>query len=259
MLLVTIAFSHYNEKARWGLDHFGVEHRERRYMPMFHFFGVMRATGGRGGRADRASTRWSTPLLVTDRGERVHDSSQIVRYLSDRFGDERTSLYPPEHREAIEQLERWLSDHLGPHTRRIAYFYLLGDRRWFSELGHRNVGRAQAMANDLCAPLLRRMLVRALGVDPRRTEASRSKLREAIARLDAQLGDRPYLVGDRFSAADLTAACLLAPVLAVTRDEGYSAFLVPSHGLPPDAAALVEEVRASRIGRHALRMFAQER
>lgn len=90
MRLVTIAFSHYCEKARWGLEHFGVEYRDLRTLPMFHFFGVMGATAFRGGRRDRASTRWSTPVLITGEGTRVHDSAEILVYLSDRYGTEQT-------------------------------------------------------------------------------------------------------------------------------------------------------------------------
>ncbi|MEM9454377.1 MAG: glutathione S-transferase C-terminal domain-containing protein, partial [Myxococcota bacterium] len=158
-----------------------------------------------------------------------------------------------------QRLGQWLGERVGPHTRRIAYFHLLADRRWFFEVADRNVGRVQAVAYALCSPLIRRGLRRALGVDRSRTDASVASLRKRIAELDERLGERPYLVGGRFTAADLSVACLLAPVLAVTPAEGYSAVIVARHGLPDELATLVEEVRSSRIGRHALRMLAQER
>jgi glutathione S-transferase len=84
-------------------------------------------------------------------------------------------------------------------------------------------------------------------------------VREQVAALDEQLGDRPYLFGDRFTAADLSAACLLAPALVVSRSEGYAAVLPELASLPGEVADVVAELRQTRIGRHCLRMFAEER
>lgn len=259
MQLVTIAFSHYNEKARWGLDRFGVEYRERACMPLFHFPVVMWTTRLRGGRSDRVSTRFSTPLLVTDDGEHLRDSSAIVRYASFRYGDEQSTLYPEEHRAEIEGLEQRLHDRVGPHTRRLAYFHILPRNELMRALARNNVGAVQAGAFVTGLPLWRAMLRRALGIERRRAEASLGKLRDEVAALDQQLGDGRYFVGDRFTAADLTVACMMAPVLLPSRAEGYSAYLGTVDGLPPEARALVEEMRQTRIGRHALRMFAEER
>ncbi|MEZ4340912.1 MAG: hypothetical protein R3B82_30175, partial [Sandaracinaceae bacterium] len=61
--LVTIAFSHYCEKARWALDLRRVPYRERRYLPAMHLLATRRALRGTGaGRADRHSSRFSTPI-----------------------------------------------------------------------------------------------------------------------------------------------------------------------------------------------------
>jgi glutathione S-transferase len=259
MQLVTIAFSHYNDKARWALDRFGVEYRERRCMPMFHFPAVMWVTRFRGGRADRASTRWSTPVLVTDDGERLCDSARIARYASDRFGTPQTSLYPAEHLAELEALERHLHDKLGPHTRRFAYYHLLGNPTLMATLVRHNVGRVQAAAFLATLPLWRAGLRRALGIDRERAEASLVRIREEMAALGERLGDRPYLVGDRFTAADLTVASLLAPALLPTRAEGYAVVLTEPGSLPGPLQALVQELRQTRIGQHCMRMFAQER
>lgn len=263
MQLVTIAFSHYNEKARWGLDRFGVVYRERACLPLLHFPVVMWTTRFRGGRSDRVSTRWSTPVLITDEGERLCDSSAIVRYADDRHGDEASTLYPREHRAEIEALEQRLHDRMGAHSRRVAYFHLLPERALIAALARNNVGSFQAAVFVRGLPLWSRVLRRALGIDRARAEASAAKLRQEVAQLDERIGDRlgegGYLVGDRFSAADLTLACMLAPALLPSQDEGYSAYLGRVDELPPAARALVEEMRQTRIGQHALRMFAEER
>jgi len=259
MKLVTIVFSHYNEKARWGLDRFGVPYHQVRCMPMFHFPAVMWTTRFRGGRSDHNSTRWSTPVLITDDGERLCDSSTIVRWVSDRFGTPETTLYPDEHRAEIEAFERRMNDKVGPHTRRYAYHHLLGQPGLLAGLARDNVGPVQAAAFVAISPLVRVALRKALAIEPARAETSLQRVREEIAALDEQLGDRPYLFGDRFTAADLSASCLLAPALLVSRSEGYAAVLPGLSSLPSELVALVSELRQTRIGRHCLRMFAEER
>lgn len=259
MRLVTIAFSHYNEKARWGLDRFGVPYREVRCMPLFHVPAVMWATRLRGGRSDRTSTRWSTPVLVTDDGQRLCDSAHIVRWASDRFGTPATTLYPAEHRAELEALEDRLHDHVGPHTRRYAYWHVLRAPAVLAQLARRNVGRVQAAVFVAGLPLVRVALRRALAIERERAAASLVRIREEMAALDERLGERPYLVGDRFTAADLTAACMLAPVLLPSRAEGYSADLGDMDARPPELQAVAQELRQTRIGQHCLRMLAQER
>src|SRR5262245_22479545 len=83
--LVTLVFSHYNEKARWALDYCGIDYEERPYMPGFSQLGVMLATRGRGGAADNHSTRWSTPVIRTRVVAPVRDRELVgsaARWLS---------------------------------------------------------------------------------------------------------------------------------------------------------------------------------
>jgi len=76
--LISLSFSHYNEKARWALDRFAVPYREERYLPFFCSMAVVVATRGRGGAADRTSSRYSTPVLITENGRVLTDSSVIA-------------------------------------------------------------------------------------------------------------------------------------------------------------------------------------
>ncbi|MEX1363158.1 MAG: glutathione S-transferase family protein [Nannocystaceae bacterium] len=256
MRLVTIPFSHYNERARWALQRFGVEFVERGYLPMFHFAGVLASAGLRGGRRDRTSSPLSTPVLVTDDGERLRHSGLIVRYASDRFSTPQTTLYPAEHLHPIEEIERRAHDRIGPHTRRIAYFHLLGEPALMHELVRANVGAVQTLAFRVSRPLLAASLRRALGVTAQRTARSVQVLREEVAALDERLGDRPFLCGDRFTAADLTVAALLSPVL---RPPSYGTPMPPLERYPGPLRELVVQMRATPTGAHCMRMYEQER
>jgi glutathione S-transferase len=252
--LTSIAFSHYVEKARWALDRFAVPYRDHRYLPVLHFAAVYRVHRGQHGRADKASTRFSTPVLKTPTGQLLCDSAEIVRYVSDHFAPEGQDLYPsPE----IAALERHLHDVLGPHTRRCAYGVLFDDPPLLRELVRRNVDRLQAGVFNLAQPLVVAAMRRGLSVTDAQVERSIAKVRREMQAISERLADgRPYLVGTRFSAADLAFACMAAPVVFPAE---YGAWLPPPESLPAPARELCTELRATPAGAHALRMFREER
>jgi glutathione S-transferase len=256
--LITIRISHFNERARWALDRFALEYEEEPYMPLLHFAAVARVTGVRGGFADPHSTRFSTPVLLTDSGRVLTDSAMIVRWASDSFGTAATTLYPAARRAAIEQFEEQARERLGPHTRRVGYSIAFGNPTLLASLADRNVGPLQARAFRYMAPALVAMIRRRLHIDSQ-APASLDHVRRFLDEVAAQLGTRQYLFDDRFTAADLSLSALLAPLLLPTRAEGYAATLPALDELSERGVAVVREVREHPVGRFCLRMFASER
>jgi glutathione S-transferase len=255
--LITIRLSHYNEKARWGLDRLGVPYREAGYMPLIHMLPVAWATRGQSdAAADSVSTRFSTPVLVTDGGATICDSSRILRWANNRYATEDGDLYPEP---ACEDLDRRFSDGLGEHTRRLAYFWGLRDAPLSRALARANVGRAQAALFSALLPVGRRFLQRALRIDAQSAEHSRRAVLAEVGLVNGIIDGRRYLVGDRFSAADLSFACMLALALLVSQQEGYAAVVPTLEQAHPEARAFAEQLRATPAGRHALRMFREER
>lgn len=257
MKLITIPFSHFNTRAKWALDHHGLAYREFGYMPMFHAFGIVRHTGGRRGRADRVSTRLSTPALLLDDGQVIADSGEIVRW-ADAQGvrDPARMLYPEAHRDEILEFEARLHDRLGGHTRRIAYANGLLETSTMRATARRNVGPVQASLFAISSPLIGAMMRRALKISPEQGARSREAIAPEIESLSAFLSQREYCFGGRFSAADLTLACMLAPLL---RPASYGAWLPPLEDFSDEVQAYVEAVRTTPVGAHALRMFAEHR
>lgn len=256
--LITIAISHYNEKARWGLDRFSLAHTESGYMPLLHFLPVAWATrGGSDAKQDRVSSRFSTPVLIRPEGEPICDSSRILRYLDASYRGDRPSLYSSP---ACEELERDLHDGLGAHSRRLAYFYLLGDSKLVAGLARKNVGRLQTGLFRALMPVGSVALKRSLKIDEERAARSRVKVLESFDRVGAMLGDsRPYLLGDTFSAVDISFACMAAPSLLVSHEEGYGAHLPGIDEVPTAAREFSLALRTSPAGMHAMRMFRDER
>lgn len=254
MLLLTIPFSHYNERARWALQYHGVAAVERRYLPMLHLRAV-RAVVPRAQRvADKVGSGLSTPVLVLDDGRVLNDSSAVVQWADATHGTEASSLYPAAHRAEILAFEQRLHDSAGRDTRFMAYWYLLDDTRALAALVRANVSWWQRAVFTLGAPAARSGMRRRLGLTSARHKKVRERLMTTLGDLGALLGDRSYYVGDRFSAADLTAAALLSPVLhPIPR---FGAQLPRLEGPFQEFRA---EVASTAAGQHALRMFAEHR
>lgn len=250
--LVTIAFSHYCEKARWALDRYDVPYRERRFMPALHFPYVIGKLAGTGaGKADRASTRFSTPLLL-GASRPIADSSDIVRYVDERYGNERLFGDPE-----AAALDAHFGLELGPHTRRVAYWLAMGPPSVLDELARANVSPAQARLFRTLRPLALGFVAKRLAVDEAGYRRSLEKVRREVDRVGARIVDgRPYLLGDRISVADLSFASLMGPALVPAE---YGAVLGDPATLGEEARTLIEEMRAHPAGQFALRLFREER
>jgi glutathione S-transferase len=252
--LTGIAFSHYVEKARWVLQRFSVPFRDRRVLPFVHFAAVYRVHRGKLGRADAASSRFSTPVLRTDEGRILCDSAEIVRYVSERFAPKGHHLHPvPE----AAELERHFHDALGPHTRRVAYATLFEQPDLMRQVAQRNADSWQASAFMAAYPLAKRGLTRVLEIHPERVRASIDQTRREFDVVSARLRDgRSFLLGDRFSAADLAFACLASPAVFPPQ---YSAWLPPLDAFSATVRARTLALRDTPAGAFVMRLFREER
>lgn len=252
--LLTIPFSHYNERARWALQHHRVAAHERRYLPMIHMAPVARAVPKAQRRSDATGGGLSTPVLLLGDGTVINDSTEIVRWVDETHGTPETTLYPADLRDEIVALERRFHDDIGRDTRFLAYWFVLQDEAAFGELVQHNVTRWQRRLFALGAPLAKATLRKRFGLTEVNYEKVRARLENAVDGLSDVLGDRDYLVGDRFTAADLTAAAMLS--VAVLPVPGYGAHMPTMDGAYRE---LRDQLRATALGRHTLRTFERHR
>ncbi len=246
--LITIPFSHFCEKARWALDHARVDYREEGHTPGLHRRAVARATG-RGG---------SVPVLMLDGDGVLDDSPLIVRWASARASSDR-KLLPSGGRELDEALtlERQLDADLGPHVRRFAYFHLLPDRARAVELMRLSTPTLEHRLVSFAFPLLRSLMVRGMRIDAAHTERSRDKVRTVFDQVSRRLEDgRPYLMGDRFGAVDITFAALSSPLLAPPQ---HPIRRLTQAEFPPALRAEGVSLGDTPAGRFALRLYREHR
>ena len=200
-LLHQMRFSHFNEKGRWALDYKGVPHRRRSYPPGVHSV-VSRRLGGEG----------TMPIL--ELGElRLTDSAEIVAELERIAPD--PPLYPADAGQRAEalELEPFFGAELGPGVRAALFFELLKDGRATREATLEGFGRGTRAVNAATFPVTRGMIRRSLGADRDGAERGREQTIEAMERIESLAGRDGYLVGDRFSVADLAGAALMAPLV----------------------------------------------
>lgn len=214
--LYQFRFSHYNEKARWALDHKGLSHRRVSLLPGLHIPGMILRTGQR-----------QTPSLRLD-GARIVGSQDILEALERHRPD--PPLFPSDPQQAAEvrRLCAWLDDEVGAPARRAFFWDFLED----GDYAARTFATGQpAIAAGLYRAMfpVTRIIMR---LDMRITESGAARGREALDqalhRVAERAGPDGYLVGDAFTAADLTAAALLQigvlpPEFPVTLPEPRSA------------------------------------
>ena len=244
--LITIPPSHYCEKARWALELFGVEYTEEGSPPLFH----VPAVKGAGGRR-------STPVLVTDDGVYA-DSTDILEYLDGREGVA-WRPYPtdPELRREALDLEELFDTALGPHTRRLAYYYLMQHKDLFLSSVLAGVEGARRGLFRLARPAVVFLMRKSMRIDDRGRDISLDKVRSVFAQVGDRLEDgRAYLVGGRFTAADLTFAALGAPAVLPS---DYGSQLPSLEAVPSELRALIEDFRATPAGKFILRCYEEQR
>jgi glutathione S-transferase len=244
--LITIPISHYCEKARWALDRAGIDYRERAHLQVIHRFAARRAGGGN-----------TVPVLVTADGV-LAESAEIVAYADARAPAE-SRLYPDDPKAAAEVrlLEREFDDRLGPQGRLWMYHQLRERRDLAVAYGCTGVPAWERRSLPLFFPLVMRVIDRFLGITPAAATASEAEVRAVFDAVAERFGDgRPFLCGDRFTAADLTFSALAAAVLMPPE---YGVPLPQPPELPASAAAVVLELREHPAGAHALAMFRDER
>lgn len=243
--LITIAVSHYCEKARWALDWLKIPYVEESHVPIFHRF-TTRRYGGK-----------SVPVLITPTGV-FKDSTDILHHI-DATSQADRHLYPtdPKLRQKVEELEELFDSELGVPIRQWGYYYRIDDREALQQMWRKNNPQLEQVGLTVAFPLMRQMVRRAYNVSASSAASSLLEIRQ-IFDLVSQLlaGERSYLVGDNFSAADLTFAALAAPIL---RPKQHPIQLSQTGKTNQEMAEVILELRQTKAGKYALRLYREQR
>lgn len=201
-------FSNFNEKARWALDFKGAPHIRRSLLP-----GSPRALW--------FSRNGTLPVLDLD-GRRIVDSTSIIEALEGCFPEPR--LYPedPSERQRALEWEEFLDEEVGHELRRAAFYDLREDRDFVVRLLTTGRGRATRLAFRAITPVAWAYARRRYRFYEDDARLAKTRIRDGLDRIAAELQPTGYLVGSGFSVADLTAASLLFPLVWPSDQLQYS-------------------------------------
>jgi glutathione S-transferase len=199
--LVHFRISHYSEKIRWALDFKGWPHTREALVPGFH---IPRVRG--------LSGQNQVPVLVLG-GEPITGSGRILEALEAQRPD--PPLFPedPGARRRAQELMAFFDDKVGPATRRLFWAAHLTSHAACARMATSGASDGARRLYRLALPLLSPLLRRNMTITAEAVAAARERLAGFADRIEAEVGPSGYLVGDRFGAADLTAAALMTPVL----------------------------------------------
>jgi glutathione S-transferase len=193
-------FSMYPEKARWALDYKGVPHVRHSLLPGPHTAQLLLRFGQK-----------AMPILRHD-GCLLKTSAAVLDYVEQAFPD--PPLYPFDgvQRARALEIQRWFDDEVGPPVRRAAFFDWLGDTEYSARCFAYGLPEWRQELYVRAFPVIRAIMRADMRIGAAGAEEGCALTAEGldfVARNSAATG---YLVGDRFSVADLTAATILQAI-----------------------------------------------
>ncbi len=217
-ILYVFAISHYCEKARWALDYAGIDYQLQHSM-----VGMNRGIAKKLG-----ATSASLPFLATENGV-IEGSAAIIDWVDLHRSLSIASLSGDKPAEVIA-MENRLDDKIGVHIRR--YYYsnaLLSDPKSVRPIFSRDLPLMQKIATTLGWSKIAALMIQKMDLGIEQGMQSRAILAAELDWIDALLSDgRPYLTGDNFTRADMTAASLLAPLVNPPKHPTYANLVLPA-------------------------------
>ncbi len=200
LTLLQFWFSHYSEKARWTLDFKGLDYETRTFLPGPHARHVRRLSG-----------QTAVPVLRAD-GEVIAGSTRIMEWIEARYPEPSLTPADPALAEHARALQTWF-DESGADGRRALLSHFLQEPTLMADVF--------AVKQPAWKKYLYRLIfgARVKGLRERRELGEQAvregerRIGETLDRIESERGEGRYLVGDRFSLADLTAAALLFPIV----------------------------------------------
>lgn len=244
-VLYVFAISHYCEKARWVLDHLGVDYTLRHVAPGEHAR-IAKQLG---------APNSSVPYVSVD-GHVIQGSANITSWAESlpAAGEER--LTPEVELELWTDIEKRIDDIAGVHIRRFYYSEALVEypdtvRPIFT----RNLKFPKNILIRFGWPKIRKIMISRMDLGKIQGDESKVIVAAELDWIDSLLADgRTYLVGERFSRADIAVASLLSPLALPPEHPVYNNL---SH--PPRLAQQVAEWRDRRSLQWTRRMYAMHR
>jgi glutathione S-transferase len=199
--LYQFAISHYCEKVRWALDYKGLKYQTISLLPGQHMKTVKKLG------ADASSV----PVLVHD-GHCMQGSASILDYLDETFPERSLTPSDAAARDQALAWEQRMDDELGPAVRCFAYHYFLQRPKLVVPMLTAGTPFYNRYIILLAFSRVDEVMRKWMKINEKTADTSRQTMERFLTELARAYEASPYLAGDAFSRADLTAAAFLAPM-----------------------------------------------
>lgn len=200
--LYQFAISHFCEKVRWALDYKGVSYQPVSLLPGNHIKTIRQLTGSRD---------TSVPVLVHD-DTVVQGSAAIIDYLDETFPGHPLTPTDPQARKTALTWEKRLDEEIGPAVRCYSYHHFLKRPKVVVPLLAAGTPFYNRILLSLTFSRVEELMREWLKINDKTAERSRQTMEAAITDLATAYERSPFLAGDQFSRADLTAAAIFSPM-----------------------------------------------
>jgi glutathione S-transferase len=211
--LYQLHWSHFVEKVRWALDYKGLPWTAVDVEPFSKR--EMRHLAARRSLETGVQTHTVPTIHDASNGAVVGESSQILQYLERTYPT--PALYPadPAQREEVSKWMLWLDSTLGLAARRLAYTQVAVEcPGYLGELFVPHIvrpGAARTLKGRLAGTIIAGVLARRFRFSHNRADGVFELLEQCLLFAARRLREQRFLVGNQFTAADITLAALLRP------------------------------------------------
>jgi glutathione S-transferase len=186
----------------------------------------------------------------------IQDSSGIIDYLDEAYPGSPLTPRDPVLAARAREWEVLLDRELGQTLRRIFYHHALQDERFLAAEYERGGPFWGSWFYALALPAIRRAVARKYAVNAENAAHDQERLQALFERLDRHFSAHRYLVGERFSRADLSLAALAA---SLVRPVEHPASRYPSRFSLPGWLEQIEPFRESLTAERVRELYRNER
>lgn len=157
----------------------------------------------------RYSDDTTVPILLDDNAA-VQGSSQIIDYLDNKYPS--LSLTPDnaDDRQACLEIEQAMDEKIGVPIRQIFYFRLYANYDYLHYCFTHSMPVLKQVFFPLIYPVLRHKINQAYVISDTRVEQGKRDFESAMNEIEKIINNRHYLVGEKFSRADVSVASMLS-------------------------------------------------
>lgn len=211
-ILYVFAISHYCEKARWALDHLGIEY------DLCHV-----APGEHGQIAKRLGAQHTHVPYLSVGEQVVQGSANIIDWADGATSDPERRLTPVTDLGECQRIEKRIDDIAGVHLRRYYYSEALVEHpQTVRPIFTRDLPLRKKLLITMAWGKIRKLMIARMDLGAEQGQESRDIVAGELDWVDEMFADgREYLVGNRLSRADIAVASLLSPLAMPAQHPTY--------------------------------------